>query len=193
MGSLNNGPPITKATNTIRVHHQGTLLRKTDTKLDTGETVVSSGVIHDTNIGLVGVVFQPGGTATTQGMSHDERNADNSVERQKFTANGIASGNLEHDVTRKIGGTHVSVSHREAILAQNRLSSQSGQLLGGDSLGPMTTITERKIFWLDSDRGKSSGFEDWDIFDTNGDAVGSNGATDTDITPNEGLLGLGGE
>jgi len=193
MGSLNNGQPITKATNTLRIHHQGTLLRQTDTQLDTGSTILSSGVIRDTNIGLVGVVFQPGGTSQTQGMSSVERNADNSVEREKFTADGTASGNLEHDVTRKIDGAHVSISHREAILTQNRLPSQSGQLLGADALGPMQTLTERKVFWLDSDREKSSGFEDWNIFDANGDAAGSNGTTDTDITPNEGLLGLGGE
>lgn len=193
MGSLNNGQIITQSTNTCRVHHQGNLLRKTTTDTDTGSTISNSGVIRSIGEDLIGVIFQPGGTAETQGMSSAERNADNSVEREKFTADGTASGNLEHDVTRKIDGTFVSVSHREAILAQNRLPSQSGQLLGADALGPMQTITERKVFWLDSDRGKDSGFEDWNIFDANGDAVGSNGVTDTDITPNEGLLGLGGE
>jgi len=194
MGSLNNGQQITQSANLSRIHHQGTLLRKTNTLADTGETVVSSGVIRNTNINMAGVAFQPGGSSTVLGMSSAERNADNSVERQKFTADGTGSGNLKHDVTRKIDGIHTSVSRREAILSQNRLASQSGQLLGGDALGPMQTINERKIFWLDSDRGKSSGFEDWTIFDASGDAVGqNNGTTDTDITPNEGLLGLGGE
>lgn len=194
MGSLNNGQQIIQSTNTCRIHHQGTLLRKTTTNNDVGRTIVSSGVIRDTNIGLVGVIFQPGGTAKTQGLSSAERNANNSVEREKFTADGTAAGNLEHNVVRKIDGAHVSVSNREAILQQNRLPSQSGSIfVGGDALGPMQTITERKIFWLESDRGKSTGFEDWTIFDANGDAVGSNGTTDTDITPNEGLLGLGGK
>lgn len=194
MGSLNNGQPITQSNNLLRIHHQGKLLRQTNTLSDVSTTVVSSGVIRTTNLGLTGVAFQPGGDAHLEGLSLVERNADNSVERAKFTADATESGNLEHDVTRKIDGVHVSVSHREAILAQNRLPSQSGQLSGGDALGPMQTISERKIFYLESDRGKSSGFEDWTIFDSSGDAVGQNsGTTDTDITPNEGLLGLGGE
>lgn len=107
-----------------------------------------------------------------------------SVEREKFTADATSSGNLEHDVTRKISGIHVSVSHREAILEQNRTVPQSGAL-SADALGPMETVTERKIFFIDSDRGKTSGFADWEIFDSAGNPVSAaSGTTDTDITPN---------
>jgi hypothetical protein len=189
MGSLNNGQIITKSTNLLRIHHQGNLLRQTNTNTDVTSTIISSGVIRRTNSGLIGIVHQPGGTATTSGLSSAERNADNSVEREKFTADGTSSGNLEHDVVRK-GGPFVSISHREAILEQNRLAGQSGSIFnGGDALGPMQTISERKVFYLESDRTQASGFEDWTIFDSNGNAVGSNGTTDTDTTPNEGLLG----
>lgn len=108
-----------------------------------------------------------------------------SVERQKFTANGLAGGNLEHDVTRKISGIHVSVSHREGILQGNKTGLQiASGVLGGDALGPMETVTERKVFFLDSDRGKSSGFSDLTIYSPSGYLPGSwAGTTDTDISP----------
>lgn len=108
-----------------------------------------------------------------------------SVEREKFTANGLVGGNLEHDVTRKISGIHVSVSHREAILQGNKTGLQiASGVLGGDALGPMETVTERKVFFLDSDRNKSSGFSDLTIFSASGYPVGSSdGTTDTDISP----------
>jgi hypothetical protein len=108
------------------------------------------------------------------------------VERQKFTHDATASGNLEHDVTRKISGIHVSVSHREAVLEQNKTPIQAATgVLSADALGPMETVTERKIFFLDSDRGKKAGFADWNIFDAAGTAVSAaSGTTDTDITPN---------
>ncbi len=58
-------------------------------------------------------------------------------------------------------------------------------ILSADAIGPMETITERKVFFIDSDRGKVSGFADWTIFSASGIAVGtSEGTTDTDITPN---------
>ena len=109
-----------------------------------------------------------------------------SVEREKFTANGLPGGNLEHDVTRKISGIHVSVSHREAVLQQNKTPQQAATgVLSADAIGGMETITERKIFFLDSDRNKKSGFADWNIFDAAGTAVSAaSGTTDTDITPN---------
>jgi hypothetical protein len=93
---------------------------------------------------------------------------DTSVEREKFTVDGSVDGNLSWQYTRKIHGEHTSVSELEAR----------------DALGPAETITERKIFFLPSDRGETSGFADWNIFDNIGEAVGATpGTTDTDVTP----------
>ena len=95
-------------------------------------------------------------------------NTDTSVEREKFTVDGTVAGNLGWEYTRKISGEHTSVSSLETI----------------SSLSPAETITERKVFFLPSDRDKSSGFADWTIFDVTGEAVGATtGTTDTDITP----------
>lgn len=109
-----------------------------------------------------------------------------SVEREKFTADSTSSGNLEHDVTRKISGIHTSVSHREAILQQNKTPLQiASGVLSANTLGPMETVTERKIFFLDSDRGLTSGFADWTIFSASGIPVtAASGTTDIDISPN---------
>jgi hypothetical protein len=109
-----------------------------------------------------------------------------SVEREKFTADASSSGNLLHHVTRKISGIHVSVSKREAILQQNKTAIQiASGVLGSNAIGPMETITERKAFFLDSDRDKTSGLAAWTIFSASGVPVGeAEGTTDTDITPN---------
>ena len=109
-----------------------------------------------------------------------------STNREKFAVASSSSGNLEHDVTRKISGIHVSISHREAILQQNKTAVQiASGVLGGNALGPMETVTERKVFFLDSDRGKSSGFADYQIFSASGIPItAADGVTDTDITPN---------
>ena len=124
--------------------------------------------------------------ASITGASSTVANTSQTVERQKFTAGASSSGNLEHDVTRKFSGIHVSVSHREAVLQQNKTATQiASGVLSANALGPMETITERKVFFIESDRGKSSSFADWTIYSASGVPVGENdGTTDTDITPN---------
>lgn len=95
-------------------------------------------------------------------------NTDTTVERQKFTSTGVASGSLAWQATRKISGIHSSVTEIEA----------------DSSLGPSEAVSERKIFFLPSDRNLSSGFADWTVFDTAGEATGATtGTTDTDVTP----------
>ena len=102
------------------------------------------------------------------GVDTSVANTDTSVEIEKFTVDGSTSGNLGWEYTRKISSEHTSVSALEARA----------------TLGPAETITERKIFFLASDRNLSSGFADWNIFDSVGEAVGATpGTTDTDITP----------
>lgn len=180
MGSLNNGNPILQPNNILRVHHQGDLLKLGNTQLDTNVVIVNSGVIRDIGSNTLGVAWQPDNTVsvTLSGLSAARRNADNSVEREKFTVTGLPSGNLLHVATRKIAGTHTSVSNREAV----------------NTLAPYDTVTERKIFFVDSDRTLSSGFADWEIFDNAGDAVSAaDGTTDTDITPAATFAGASGE
>jgi hypothetical protein len=114
------------------------------------------------NYPVFGTVFGKGGTvgqrAFTSGIPSAARNADNSVERQKFTHDGTVTGDLEHNVTRGIAGNLVAVSNRQAYSA----------------LEAMRTVTERKVF--------HSG--DWNIFNADGVAVGASlGTTDTDVTP----------
>jgi hypothetical protein len=119
-------------------------------------------------------------------LNNTIENTSQSVEREKFTANGLVGGNLEYDVTRKISGIHTSVSHRESVLRQNKTALQiASGILGADALGPMETVTERKIFFLETDRNKSSNFANWTIFNSSGIPVGaSEGTTDIDISPN---------
>lgn len=95
-------------------------------------------------------------------------NTDTSVEREKFTSDSTSSGNLSWEYTRKLSGIHTSISTLEA-----RSSSDKPE-----------TVTERKVFFVDSDRGLSSGFADWMVFSDAGEAVGAaDGTTDTDVTP----------
>lgn len=160
MGSLNNGQPISQANNILRVHHQGTLLKLGNTVTDTNSVILSSGVIRDIGANTLGVAWQPNNTAsvTLSGLAPDRRNADNSVEREKFTVTGLPSGSLSHVVTRKIAGEHVSISSREAT----------------NTLAPYETVTEKKVFFPDT----------WTIFNSGGDAVGATlGTTETDINP----------
>lgn len=123
------------------------------------------------NYPVFGLVHGRGGQANTgpatSGMAYSEIHADNSVERQKFTSTGAASGALSWEYTRKIDGIHVSVSTVEA----------------DGSLGGAKTVSERKVFFVESDRNKSSNFSDWNIY-TSGVAVGAGeGTTDTDTSP----------
>lgn len=196
MGSLNfDGTAKLQVANKLSIRHQGDFLTRQSsddkTLASNAETVASSGVIRTTGEDLVGVVWQPGGTNETQGLSKDERDADNSVERQKFTANGEEAGNLQQNVTRKISGIHVSVSNRQAIV--NSVAAQASGLAGGDALGAMQTITERKVFFVDGDRAVDSQPvtpSTWSIYDGAGNAVGADdGTSEIDITPNEGLIG----
>lgn len=123
------------------------------------------------NYPVFGLVHGRGGVAgtgpATSGMIYAEIHADNSVERQKFTSTEAESGALSWGYTRKLDGTHVSVSTVEA----------------DSSLGEAETVTERKVFFIETDRGKTSGFADWNIY-TSGTAVGAGeGTTDTDTSP----------
>lgn len=102
------------------------------------------------------------------GVDTSAPSVDTSVEREKFTVDGTSSGNLEWQYTRKISSEHASISSLEAR----------------DSIGPSETITERKVFFIASDRNRTADFADWTIFDATGEAVGAtSGTTDTDITP----------
>jgi hypothetical protein len=191
MGSLNfDGTPKLQLANNLSIRHQGDFLTRAssddDTLVTDAESISNSGVVRSIGDGLVGVVWQPGGTDKTQGLSAAERGADNSVERQKFTANGQEAGNLQQNVTRKISGIHTSVSNRQAIV--NPVSAQASGLAGGDALGAMQSITERKVFFIPADRGidgQPPSFSDWQIYDSAGNAVGADdGVSDVDITPN---------
>lgn len=113
------------------------------------------------NYPVFGTVFGRGGAggprAFTSGIPLSARQADNTVNREIFTHDATVTGDLEHDVSRN-EGLHVSVSHRQVY----------------SSLGPMRTITERKIF--------ADG--DWTIYNASGVAVGADlGTTDVDVTP----------
>jgi len=185
MGSLNtNGTPKLQPNNTCAIRHHGDFLVKSTTENDErASDIASSGVIR-TGFDSRGTVWQPGGTAQTAGLSAAERNADDSVEREKFTHNLAPDGNLQQHVTRA-EGIHTSVSDRQAI--SNGVNANVSGLAGGDALGPMQTISERKVFFLDGTTPPVAG---WNIFDQAGDAVGpTDGTTETDSTPNEGLLG----
>jgi hypothetical protein len=180
MGSLNNGQPILQTNNLLRVHHQGTLLKLGNTQTDLNTVIANSGTIRDIGSDTLGVAWQPNNTVsvTLSGLSAPARDADNSVEREKFTVTGLPSGNLLHIATRKIAGIHTSVSSREAT----------------STLAPYETVTERKIFFVDSDRTLSSGLADWTIFDNSGGAAGATtGVTDIDITPAATFAGASGE
>lgn len=158
MGSLNyDGSSISKDSKSVR--HKGHIITIRDSQDDFTTTEVSaSGEIRVINASTSGVIFGPQSTTYTIGMTHSQRHTDTSVEREKFTSTGLASGTLQSWNTRSIDGMQISVSTVEAIT----------------SLGPSETITERKIF----DDG-------WTIFDGSGTAVGAdNGTTDTDVSPN---------
>jgi hypothetical protein len=183
MGSLNtDGTPITQGNNTRVIRHHGDFLVESTTEDDTRITNISASGVIRTGFSSTGIAWQPGGTATTSGLSLAERTADDSVEREKFTHNFAPDGNLQQHVTRA-KGIHTSVSDRQGIVA-------ASGLIGGDTLGPLQTVTERKVFFLDTDR-ETLPANGWRIYDQLGNAVGpAAGTTETDITANSGLLGL---
>jgi hypothetical protein len=190
VGSLNTDGSAKLQPNIVcALRHHGNFLVKSNTEDDLrGNDIANSGTIR-TDFDSKGVVWQPGGTVATSGLPANARNADNSIERAKHTANGQEAGNLQGYATRAIDGIHVSVSDRQAIV-DPVMAGYSG-LIGGDTNGPMETITERKMFFLDHDRahdGQPATLSAWTIFDSAGDAVGADdGTTDVDTTPNEGL------
>lgn len=164
MGSLRNNLPIVQDKKVVK--HLGNLIRVSTVDNDVEiENIANSGTIRDFN--SWGTVFGASGTFTS-GLTMVQMTADNSVNRQLFTENGLASGYLSWEYARGIDGIQTSVSTVRAV----------------SSLGPSVTHTERKIFFLDTDRTKSSGFADWNIFSAAGEPVGaSTGTTDTDIAP----------
>jgi hypothetical protein len=176
MGSINPNGSF-KDSKTTR--HLGHVITKVDSTRDlTVVEVAVTGVISTANLGMSGVYFAPANTPYMSGLTLTRRDADNSVERQKFTDDDTAAGNLEWQVTRKISGNHVSVSTMET----------------DGSLGRAQSISERKVFFNESDRTKTSGFSDWTIFNAAGSGVGaSTGTTDTDITPAATFDGVDGE
>ena len=176
MGSLTpSGLPIVQATNKLRHSHNGNFIRESDTIADTTSSISNSGVTKLDNLGEpFGVEHKSSpsrsfisGQPLTQRELIYNSNATGILlsEFNKFTND---SGNLRHVVTRAMG-IHTSIQDRESP---------------NSALGPMVARTERKVFFIDSDLGKSSGFADWEIFDASGCPVGTqSGVTDTDISP----------
>lgn len=163
MGSLRNNLPIAQDSKVVK--HLGNLVRVSTVNNDTEiENIANSGTIRDFN--SFGIVFGGSGTFTS-GLTLTQMTADNSVDRQLFTENGLASGYLSWEYTRGVDGIQTSVSTVRA----------------NSSIGPSVSYTERKVFFIESDRAKSSGLADWNIF-TAGEPVGAAlGTTDTDTTP----------
>ncbi len=163
MGSLRNNLPIGQDKKVVK--HLGNLIRVSTVDNDVEiENIANSGTIRDFN--SFGMVFGGSGTFTS-GLTLTQMTADNSVNRELFTENGLASGYLSWEYTRAVDGIQVAVSTDRA----------------NSSLGPSVPYTERKIFFIETDRVKSSGFADWNIF-TAGEPVGAAlGTTDTDVTP----------
>jgi hypothetical protein len=176
MGSLNNGSVITQSGNVLRISHYGNYLRRTNTATDTEIVKLSnSGTVDRGNYAEpfgVSLEYDNDGRTFVSGMPR------NRVELQLSAAgSGIegldkikyvnASGYLSHQVTRAMG-IHSSVSHLQADATHDALR----------------TVQERKVFFIDSDRGRTSGFADWTIFNATGLAVGASaGTTDMDSLP----------
>lgn len=117
---------------------------------------------------VFGTIFGNDGTFTS-GVSLPSQRADNSVEVEKYTVDGTTSGNLGWEYARKVDGIQTSVSFLESV---------------PKSSNPSNTVSERKLFWLPSDRAATGDFSAWTIFDGNGNAVGAtDGTTDTDSSP----------
>jgi len=176
MGSLTpGGLPITKANNVLRHSHNGNFVLENDTSTDTQSTISNSGTIRTTNLGEpFGLEFQPSPSRVLiSGLPLDRReliyhpdpSGIRTLEFDKFTND---SGNLAHVVSRAMG-IHTSIQDRESP---------------NSALGPMVGRTERKVFFLDSDTGKTTGLAAWQIFDGSGCPVGTaSGITDIDISP----------
>ena len=125
-----------------------------------------SGIIQsDRRVRHIGSILQ---LSSQSDGDTTELNLDTSVEVEKYTVDGSTSGNLGWDYVRA-EGIHTSISHVEG---------------SGMQVSPSLLLSEKKVFFLPSDRDKSSGFANWNIYDTAGNAVGANdGTTNIDITP----------
>lgn len=165
MGSLNNGAHIGQ--NNKLIKHQGFAVTvSAPHATGTAEFKLNTVSLPASGYPVFGTVFAEAGTISS-GLSRIERDSDTSVDRKVFTDTGTAAGSLMWKVTRQ-EGIHTSVTTVKAT----------------GVLGANVVFSERKVFWLDSDRTKASGFADWNIFNSAGIAVGASaGVTDTDITP----------
>lgn len=179
MGSLTpGGLPITQATNVLRHSHNSNYVRQSDITDDSETRISNSGVVRIKNLPRPhGVSFEPGEQRVfVSGLQLNRRelewnpvaNTSNGIRNLEFNKFINSSGNLQHIVTRAMG-IHVSITDKESPNVAS---------------GPMVARTERKVFFIDSDRGKSSGFAKWQIFDASGCPVGTTqGITEVDVTP----------
>ncbi|TFH25938.1 hypothetical protein E4G67_00025 [Candidatus Bathyarchaeota archaeon] len=177
MGSLTpGGQPINQSTNLLRHSHNGNFVRESNTKTDTESTPISnSGVIRMANYSFpFGLEFQSSPSRDfISGLALVDRELQyntlaSGIRKLEFDKFANDSGNLQHVVTRAMG-IHTSITDKESP---------------NSALGPMAARTERKVFFLDSDTDKTSGFADWTIFDGSGCPVGTvDGVTDIDVSP----------
>ena len=176
MGSLNNGSIITQSGNVLRTVQYGNYIRRSNSRTDTEVAFFSnSGTIDRGNYARpFGVVaeYDNDGRTFVSGMPRNRMElhlsaAGTGIEGLDKIRQVNSSGYLSHQVVRCLG-SHTSVSHMQADATFDALR----------------TVQERKVFFIDSDRGKVSGFADWNIFNATGLAVGASaGTTDTDSTP----------
>jgi hypothetical protein len=176
MGSLTaSGLPITQATNTLRHSHNGNYVRESDTSTDVESAAISnSGVTRIKNYPFpFGLEFQPPGRTFVSGLPLSSRELRynalaSGMRKLEFDKFANDSGNLQHVVTRAFG-IHTSITDKESP---------------NSALGPMVARTERKVFFLDSDTDKTSGFAKWTIFDGSGCPVGTvDGTSEIDVSP----------
>jgi len=172
MASLNSdGTPKTQSSNVFRHHHLGNFLGKTDTTADSGVSISNSGVVRVSNFPYpFGHEYSAPSRTFISGMSIGERNllhaTSGSGIRYIDYLNQASGLTPEHKVTRAMG-IHTSVSTRH-------YTGPSG----------MVTAQERKVFWLDSDRDKTSSFADWNVFDANDNPIiAGSGTRDIDFSP----------
>lgn len=176
MGSLGpGGQPITQSTNRLRHSHNGNFVRENNTETDAQTTISNSGVTRIKNYPFpFGLEFQPSPSRTfISGLPLQNRELQynalaSGIRRLEFEKFANDSGNLQHVVTRAMG-IHTSITDKESP---------------NSALGSMVARTERKVFFLDSDTDKTSGFAKWTIFDGSGCPVGAtDGITEIDVTP----------
>lgn len=176
MGSLNNGSVITQSGNVLRISHYGNYLRRTNTTTDTEIVrIENSGTIDRGNYAQpFGVVLEHDDDGRTLVSGIPRNRIDLQLTAAGSGIEGLgklvylnSSGYLSNQVTRAMG-IHMSVSHLQADSPHD----------------VMRTVQERKVFFIDSDRGLTTGHADWTIFNATGLAVGTvGGTTDMDSLP----------